>query len=62
MTIGPTPRIRIFDSDTIVLDVAPNDPTPQYREVLIGVPRADAIGCVIFTEDVAIAPSHIGCR
>ena len=61
VTFSP-PRFELFVDDVLVVDVTPVDPAMLYREIDVGVARADIAGYRVIVDDVVQADRHIGCQ
>lgn len=61
VTFSP-PRFELFVDDTLALGMPAADPAPLYREISVGVARADLAGYSVFVDDVVQADRHIGCQ
>jgi hypothetical protein len=61
VTFSPR-RFELFVDDVRVVDMTPADPAPLYREISVGVARADIAGYSVFVDDVVQADRHIGCQ
>ncbi len=55
-------QIQVFVGDAKIVDVLAADAAPVYDHVEVGVARANMPGYHLSTDDVVIAPQHIGCQ
>ena len=61
VTFSPR-RFELFVGDVLAVSMTPADPAPLYREISVGVARADIAGYTVFVDDVVQADRHIGCQ
>jgi hypothetical protein len=61
-TFTPTPHMKLYIDDALVIDLDAADPAPSYTDVGIGVARAPLGGFRVFADDIVIADKHIGCN
>jgi hypothetical protein len=61
VTFSP-PQFALFVDDTLSVAAAPADPAPLYRQIEVGIARADIAGYRVFVDDVVQADQHIGCQ
>jgi hypothetical protein len=61
ITIASPSQVQLFIDGAQVVSATLNDTAPAYTETQIGLTRADQSGDLLYVDDVAIAPSRIGC-
>ena len=61
ITFSP-PLFELYVDDQISISTTPVDPSPLYREIDVGVARADIAGYRVIVDDVVMADRHIGCN
>jgi len=61
VTFSPR-RFELFVDDVLAVSMTPADTAPLYRQISIGVARADIAGYRVFVDDVVQADRHIGCQ
>jgi hypothetical protein len=61
VTFSP-PKFELYVDDVLSVLATPADPAPLYREIDVGVARADIAGYRVFVDDVVQADRHIGCN